>query len=84
MENSKHLLLSGFVKYLEQYLFSFKVFVDQLDLLVSEGEGKIYSGSVVFIHLMFEYLKCAMDCVLTCKGSLSSEGGKVWENGKIR
>lgn len=53
------------MKYFEWYRSSFKVFMNQLDLLVSEGEGKIYSGYMVFIQLIFEYLICAMDCVLT-------------------
>lgn len=80
---SVHLFLIGCVKYFEWYLSSFSAFTDQLDLFVSKGEGKIYSGYVVFIQLMFEYPIRAMDCVLTLKGSQSSEGGKVWENGKI-
>lgn len=72
------------MKYFECYLSSFNIFTDQLDLLVSEGEGKIYSGYVVFIQLMFEYLICAVYCILTLKGLQFSEGGKVWENGKIQ
>ena len=42
--------------------------------MVSEGEGKIYSGCVVFIHLMFEYLICVVACILTLKSLQSSEG----------
>ncbi|NIG58621.1 ras-related protein Rap-1b [Pontoporia blainvillei] len=34
--------------------------------------------------LMFEYLICAVYCILTLKGLQSSEGVKVWENGKIQ
>lgn len=45
--------------------------------MVSEGEGKIYSGCVVFIHLMFEYLICVVACILTLKSLQSSEGGSV-------
>lgn len=51
--------------------------------MVSEGEGKIYSGCVVFIHLMFEYLIRVVACILTLKSLQSSEGGKVWADGTM-
>ena len=45
--------------------------------MVSESEGKIYSGCVVFIHLMFEYLIHVVACILTLKSLQSSKGGSV-------